>query len=225
MIRFLLLRQQRIFDDTLDYEPSLTVGNENFGLNAATGETVSMGSDTVIYNVAWDTVRVQDPYQSWFLVYVNANNGELWGTRNALRLAVTNPQWVCVARNIGGGTFNSVDVEFSKDLNHCYISSGNGIWRVDGLGSVYTSDPNFVSKVAMSLQVVQRRIQHSQQLPRSLQLLMKEWQLIRTTEMTSFVSLDSRIESSQFECECDNTYVHCINSDHYTRCCLLRRNH
>lgn len=136
------------FDDTLAWEPSLTVGNENFGLNAATGETVSMGSDTVIYNVAWDTVRVQDPYQSWFLVYVNANNGELWGTRNALRLAVTNAQWVCIAKNIGGGLFNSVDVEFSKDLNHCYVSSGNGIWRIDGLGSVYTSDPNFVSKVA-----------------------------------------------------------------------------
>jgi hypothetical protein len=135
------------FDDTLDWEPSLTVGGENFGLNAATGETVSMGSDTVIYNVAWDTVRVQDPYQSWFLVYVNANNGELWGTRNALRLAVTNPQWICVARNIGGGNFNSVDVEFSKDLNHCYVSSGNGVWRIDGLGSVYTSDPNFFSKV------------------------------------------------------------------------------
>jgi hypothetical protein len=135
------------FDDTLAWEPSLTVGGENFGLNAATGETVSMGSDTVIYNVAWDTVRVQDPYQSWFLVYVNANNGELWGTRNALRLAVTNPQWICVARNIGGGNFNSVDVEFSKDLNHCYVSSGNGIWRIDGLGSVYTSDPNFFSKV------------------------------------------------------------------------------
>jgi hypothetical protein len=135
------------FDDTLAWDPSLTVGNENFGSNPATGETVSMGSDTVIYNVAWDTVRVQDPYQSWFLVYVNANNGELWGTRNALRLAVTNAQWACVARNIGGGTFNSVDVEFSKDLNHCYISSGNGVWRVDGLGSVYTSDPNFVSKV------------------------------------------------------------------------------
>jgi ligand-binding sensor domain-containing protein len=135
------------FDDTLAWTPSLTVGNENFGLNAATGETVSMGSDTVIYNVAWDTVRVQDPYQSWFLVYVNANNGELWGTRNALRLAVTSPQWVCIAKNIGGGTFNSVDVEFSRDLNHCYVSSGNGIWRIDGLGSVYTSDPNFVSKV------------------------------------------------------------------------------
>jgi len=135
------------FDDTLVYTPSLTVGNVNYGLNAATGETVAMGTDTVIYNVSWDTLRVQDPYQSWFLVYVNANNGELWGTRNALRLSVTSPQWVCVARNIGGGLFNSIDVEFSKDLNHCYVSAGNGVWRIDGLGSVYTSDPNFASKV------------------------------------------------------------------------------
>lgn len=135
------------FDDTLVYDPSLTVGNVNYGLNAATGETIAMGTDTVIYNVTWDTVRVQDPYQSWFLVYVNANNGELWGTRNALRLAVTSQQWVCVARGIGGGLFNSIDVEFSKDLNHCYVSAGNGVWRIDNLGSVYTSDPNFLTKV------------------------------------------------------------------------------
>jgi len=136
------------FDDTLVYTPSLTSNGVNFGLNPATNETVSMGTDTVIYNVSWDTIRVQDPYQSWFLVYVNINGGELWGTRNATRFAVTNPLWVCVARGFGGGNFNNVDLEFSKDLEHLYISSGSGVWRVDGLGSVYTSDPSFVSKVA-----------------------------------------------------------------------------
>lgn len=136
------------FDDTLYYNPALTSNGVNFGQNTATGEIVSMGTDTVKYNVAWDTVKVQDPYQSWFLVYVNANGGELWGTRNALRFSVTNPLWVCVARGFGGGLFNDVDVAFSKDLNNLYISSGNGIWRVDGLGSVYTSDPDFISKVA-----------------------------------------------------------------------------
>ncbi|MFM7662678.1 MAG: T9SS type A sorting domain-containing protein [Bacteroidota bacterium] len=137
------------FDAELSYNPALTVNGINYGVNPATGETVSMGSDTVIYNVSWDTLRVQDPYQSWFLVYVNANGGELWGTRNALRLSVTNPQWVCVARGIGGGLFSSIDIEFSRDLEHCYVSAGtNGVWRIDGLGSVYTSDPNFVTKVA-----------------------------------------------------------------------------
>jgi len=134
------------FDDTLYYDPSLTVNGVNFGINNATGETVEMGTDTVIFNVAWDTLRIADPYQSWFLVYVNANGGELWGTRNATRFSVTNPGWLCLAKGIGGGLFNSVDVEFSRDLNHCYISAGNGVWRLDGLGSIYTSDPNFASK-------------------------------------------------------------------------------
>jgi hypothetical protein len=135
------------FDDTLIFNPALTANGINYGQNAVTGELVEMGTDTMIFNVSWDTLRVADPFQSWFLVYVNANGGELWGTRNALRLSVQNPQWVCVARGIGGGLFNSVDVEFSKDLEHCFISAGNGVWRVDGLGSVYTSDANFVSKV------------------------------------------------------------------------------
>ena len=134
------------FDDTLLYNPALTANGINYGQNAATGELVEMGSDTVIYNVAWDTLRVADQFQSWFLVYVNANGGELWGTRNALSLAVTNAQWACVARGIG--SFSSVDVEFSSDLEHCYVVAGNGVWRINGLGSVYSSDPNFTSKVA-----------------------------------------------------------------------------
>jgi len=135
------------FDDTLHYNPALTAGGINYGQNAATGEVVAMGSDTVVYNVTWDTLRVADPFQSWFLVYVNANGGELWGTRNALRLSVTSVQWACIARGIGGGLFNSVDVEFTKDLEHCYVSAGSGVWRIDGLGSAYSSDPNFIAKV------------------------------------------------------------------------------
>jgi hypothetical protein len=140
------------FDDTLYYDPSLTVNNVNFGINNATGETVEMGTDTVIFNVSWDTLRIADPYQSWFLVYVNANGGELWATRNAARFSVTNPGWLCIAKGIGGGTFNSVDVEFSRDLNNCYISSGNGVWRLNGLGSIYTSDPDFASKAGYTTQ-------------------------------------------------------------------------
>ena len=134
------------FDDTLYYDASLTAGGINYGINNATGETVEMGSDTVIFNVSWDTLRIADPYQSWFLVYVNANGGELWGTRNATRFSVPNPGWLCLAKGIGGGLFNSVDVEFSRDLGRCYISSGNGVWRLDGLGDIYTSDASFASK-------------------------------------------------------------------------------
>ena len=141
------------FDDTLYYTPSLTVGGQNFGKNTATGEVVSMGSDTVLFNVAWDTLRIQDPFQSWFLVYVGAPGGELWGTRNALRLSSSDAQWVCVARGFGGpgsggSNFNSnIDMEFSRDLEHLYIATSSGVTRVSGLGSVYTSDPLFSTKV------------------------------------------------------------------------------
>ena len=121
-----------------------------YAQNAATGEIISLDNDTIAFNVAWDTLIVQDPFQSWFLMYVNSNGGELWGTRNAMRLSASNVEWVLVAKGIGGGTFNNVDIEFSKDLNHCYVSAGSGVYRINGLGDVYTSDPNFKTKVGWS---------------------------------------------------------------------------
>lgn len=115
-----------------------------FAENTASSEIYDMGIDSVLYNIAWNNVTVQDPYQSWYLMYVNANGGELWATRNALRLSATDAQWGVIARGIGGGTFNNIDVEFSKDLNHLYIATGGStITRVDGLGDRYTSDANF----------------------------------------------------------------------------------
>ncbi|MBL6668102.1 MAG: T9SS type A sorting domain-containing protein [Crocinitomicaceae bacterium] len=137
--------QDYYFTDTLYYTPAVSNDSVNFGVNPVTGELHAMGADTVDFNVAWDTLTVQDPFQSWFLVYTQANGGELWGTRNALRLSVSDVNWVNVARSIGSG---GADVEFSRNLEHCYISAGNGIWRLDGLGSVYTSDTAFVDKVA-----------------------------------------------------------------------------
>jgi hypothetical protein len=108
------------------------------------GGAYDMGIDSVIYNLAWNNVTVQDPYQSWYFMYVNANGGELWGTRNALRLSAQDEQWGIVAQGIGGGNFNTVDVEFSRDLNNIYISSGGSVvTRLDGLGSVYTSSATF----------------------------------------------------------------------------------
>ena len=77
-------------------------------------------------------------------MYVNANGGELWGTRNALRLSATDQQWGIIVQGIGGQNYNNVDAEFSRDLNHLYISTGGGtVTRVDGLGSLYTSSPTF----------------------------------------------------------------------------------
>lgn len=137
------------FDDTLYYTPSLTSNGINYGLNSATGETIAMGDETVLYNVCWDEVRVQDPYQSWFLFYIATNGGEIWGSRNSLRLSATSGQWVCVARNIGSSS--RFDMEFSRDLNQLYISTSSGVTRVNGLGSIYTSDPSFALKAGYGL--------------------------------------------------------------------------
>ena len=139
------------FDDTLYYDPSLTVDSTNYVINSVTGETLGIGTDTITFNVTWDTVKVQDPYQSWFVVFVNTNGGELWGTRNALRLS-QEPNWVCIAKGVGGNSFSSKDFAFSRDLEHFYYSGEtNGVWRIDGLGSVYTSDTLFNEKVSYDI--------------------------------------------------------------------------
>lgn len=130
--------------------------NHYYGQNPFTSEIYDMGNDTVAYNISWDTLIVQDPFQSWFLMYVNINGGELWGSRNAARLAAQNNQWVKVATGIGSSGVGSndnmrVDIEFSKDLNYCYVIGGsNGVWRIDGLGSVYSTDPAFSTKAGYS---------------------------------------------------------------------------
>jgi hypothetical protein len=124
------------------------------GVNEQTNQTVDMGRDTMIFNVPWDTLTVQDPFQSWFVFSTTGSGGEIWGTRDALRLSESNPQWVRLADNLGGA---AVDIEFSEDLNHMFICGGSfigstqynnlgRIFRIDGLGSVYTSDPNFKTK-------------------------------------------------------------------------------
>lgn len=112
--------------------------------NSETGETIELGRDTVILGVAWDTIKVQDPYQSWFVVSTSSNGGELWGTRDAARLSVSNPQWVRLAEGLGG---SQVDVAFSRDLNHMFVAAGSSVYRIDSLGSAYTSDPDFKEKV------------------------------------------------------------------------------
>ena len=139
------------FNDTLYFDPSLTVDSTNYVINSVTGETLGIGTDTVTFNVTWDTVMVQDPYQSWFVVFININGGEIWGTRNALRFS-QDPNWVCIAKGVGGNSFSSKDFAFSRDLEHFYFSGEtNGVWRIDGLGSSYTSDTLFNEKVSYDI--------------------------------------------------------------------------
>ncbi len=114
-----------------------------FAKHPISNKIIELGKDSVKQSVSWDSVRVADPYQSWYYVYTTKNGGELWGTRNALRTSTIDQNWVIMARGIGAAGGNSIDVEWSKDLNKCYISSGTTVWRIDGLGSLYTSQPSF----------------------------------------------------------------------------------
>jgi len=126
---------------------SLGTYQHYFAQNSSTLEVYDLGDDTVAYNIAWDEITVQDPYQSWFVMYVNANGGELWATRDAMRLSVLEPNWRKIACGIGTYNYGNIDIEFSKDLNQCYVSAGTGVWRIDGLGSAYGSESNFNTKV------------------------------------------------------------------------------
>ena len=123
---------------------SLGTYSHYFGQNPNTLELYDLQDDTVAYNVAWDKIIIQDPFQSWFVMYVNANGGELWATRNALRFGISDFQWIKIAQGIGDYDFApNIDIEFSRDLNECYVSAGTGVWRIDGLGNQYSSDVNF----------------------------------------------------------------------------------
>lgn len=117
-----------------------------FAQHSISNKIIELGADTVILSVAWDTAHVQDPYQSWFVTYVNQNGGELWGTRDALRLSSLSPLWFPIVKGIGSSGQDIIDIEFSKDLNHLYVSAGSRVTRVDGLGSIYSSDADFQKK-------------------------------------------------------------------------------
>lgn len=125
-----------------------TIGSYNwyFAQHPISNKIIELGSDSLELAVAWDTATVQDPYQSWLFTYVNQNGGELWGTRDALRLSKLNPVWFPVVKGIGGTGQDLIDIEASKDMNRLYVSAGTKVTRVDGLGSIYSSEPDFASK-------------------------------------------------------------------------------
>ncbi|WP_205679238.1 T9SS type A sorting domain-containing protein [Brumimicrobium aurantiacum] len=121
--------------------------NFYYGSNSNGPGVAAFGRDTVMLNVAWDTLTVQDPYQSWFVFGINRNGGEIWGTRDAMRLSATSSSWVRLMEGVGNVA--QLDVAFSKDLNHMYTCAGSSVYRLSGLGSVYTSDADFRSKLSL----------------------------------------------------------------------------
>jgi photosystem II stability/assembly factor-like uncharacterized protein len=129
------------------YVSAITSYQHYFASHPVTNKIFDLKEEQQAFNIPWDTLRVADPFQSWFVMYVNANGGELWATRDALRFSKT-PKWNVIATGIGSSLFSSVDIEFSRDLNHCFVSAGSRVYRIDGLGDIYTSMSNYDNLIA-----------------------------------------------------------------------------
>lgn len=110
-----------------------------FGTNSTEpGEVVDMGVNALLQNISWDTLYVQDTYQSWFAL--GLGNGEgVWLTRNALRFSADHDGFL----QAGGGMSGDVsEMEFSKDGDHLYIGTTNGrLYRLSGLADKYSPNP------------------------------------------------------------------------------------
>lgn len=103
------------------------------------GEIIDLHQEIVEYDVAWDTLRVQDPYQSWFAF--GLGNGEgVWLSRNSLRLSASHDGFLLAADGLTGQV---TTMEFSGDGNHLYIgTTGGRLYRLSGLDDIYSPNPN-----------------------------------------------------------------------------------
>ncbi|MBK6526467.1 MAG: T9SS type A sorting domain-containing protein [Crocinitomicaceae bacterium] len=112
-----------------------------YGTNPlAPGDIFDMGNEPEAYNVAWDTIRVQDYFQSWFAIGLGGSvsadgSSGVWMTRNALRLSSNANEWFKVAEGIGEVS----TMEFSHDGNNLFIGTWSGqLYRLSDFGDVYS---------------------------------------------------------------------------------------
>jgi hypothetical protein len=115
-----------------------------FGQHPTTGKLLDMVNNEFVTNVSWDTIRVSDPYQSIFMTHTTQNGGELYMTRDALRLSSSNVKWSVAVRGIG--SMNSGEIAFSADLEHVYVGTSTGLWRIDGIRDFYSSESDFTAQ-------------------------------------------------------------------------------
>jgi len=120
--------------DTIVVDATSTI-DHYFGTNPAEpGEVVDMGNEPQVYGISWDTLLVQDTYQSWFAIGLGGSDG-VWMTRNALRFSASASEWFKVTDV--PGTVSTM--EFSRDGNHLFIGTWNGkLYRLSGFGDVYS---------------------------------------------------------------------------------------
>jgi hypothetical protein len=106
------------------------------------GKILDLANNTFLYDVRWDTVSVQDVYQSWFAGTTNNSSGisQVFLSREAIRLSVENNGFYFI-KALDGINGIVTDLEFSADGDHLFISTDVGeLWRISGLADIYTSD-------------------------------------------------------------------------------------
>jgi hypothetical protein len=128
---------------------SVSTYNRLFAQHPTTGKMLDLVTSEFVTNVAWDTLKVADPYQSIFLTHARKNGGELYLTRDALRLASSNVKWSQVVTGIGQMFVG--EIAFSANLEHVYVGTDNGLWRIDGIRDVYSTEADFAQRTDLRL--------------------------------------------------------------------------
>jgi len=122
--------------------------NHYYGTNPLRpGRLIDLGVNEYMENVTWDTLMVQDPYQSWFALGLGAGKG-VWLTRNALRLSAAHDGFLLAADGLTGTVST---MEFSGDGNHLFIGTTAGrLYRLSGIDDIYSPNPN-ISNAASNI--------------------------------------------------------------------------
>jgi hypothetical protein len=120
---------------------SVSTYDRLFAQHPVTNKVLDMVTSEFLTNVAWDTLRVADPFQSIFLTHARKNGGELYMTRDALRLSSSDVIWSQVVTGIG--QMFTGEIAFSANLEHVYVGTSDGLWRIDGIRDVYSTESNF----------------------------------------------------------------------------------
>lgn len=80
-----------------------------------------------------DSVKLPDFVQSKFAFNVTKNGSAIYLTRDALTLSKDVPAWFRVASSTNGFSGTAHQMEFSRDGNHLFVCTNNGLYRISNL--------------------------------------------------------------------------------------------
>ncbi|NUM51062.1 MAG: T9SS type A sorting domain-containing protein [Flavobacteriales bacterium] len=80
-----------------------------------------------------DSLKLPDYVQSKFAFNVTKNGSAIYLTRDALTLGKDVPAWFRVANSTNGFSGTAHQMEFSRDGNHLFVCTNNGLYRISNL--------------------------------------------------------------------------------------------